>query len=511
MKKNPPRSRSKRPTAPLDLKAKEVQKNTSQKDVENSTIASSAHSPAGSGNTANAASGNRSASGTKRQSTASASQKTKPGKNDAKKEPAAKTGNAKESSFDNSSKNGNGTGGFISHLLASVIGAVLGVFGLTYANNQNLLPAPLQISTGQAVKQQIVSLNSQISRLQKQLSSNDANVAGLATRLAKTETSLGGEKAGTPSLTEKVSRLETTINNLEKAAQTGKGGQLAGLTAVTKQLATSNKQALALKTEFIKLREEQNTFREDLASIRSAQADFQSTSAKISDDLAKMRNSTAKIVANASRPPDVSSQINPVMARLDELTARIDGVINREASSKAEGRDIALALSLGELKRAVNEGTPYKSELARIVPHAPKSLDLSVLSNYADKGLVTRKALRSTFSSYSHKALASQSTAVSGSFVDQIMANAKSMIQVRPTGLVEGDTVGAILSRMEYKLDRDDLAGALKESQALRGQAKDVMQPWLAQTQARLDGDTVLRSIEDKIRNSLAGGEQSKG
>ncbi len=201
-----------------------------------------------------------------------------------------------------------------------------------------------------------------------------------------------------------------------------------------------------------------------------------------------------------------------MVARLGELTAKIDGVLNREAGSIAEGRNIALALSLGELKRAVNKGVPYQAELARVQPHAPKSLDLGVLTQYASKGIITHTALRSAFANISSKALASEQMAKSGSFMDQILANAKSMVQVRPTGLVEGDTTGAVLSRMEYKLDRDDLGGALKEGSALQGSAKDVMQSWLAKARSRAEGDAVLRALEDKIRNSLAGGKpKAKG
>lgn len=398
----------------------------------------------------------------------------------------------------------------MSHLLASVIGAVLGIFGLSYASNQNMLPAPLQLSAGKVVSDQVSTLTSKINMLERATSSSEPNeiggrLANLNARLEKAETSLGATTPGANTLAEKVASLETTINNLEQAARTGEGGELAGLTAVTKQLSKANEQSLALKTELVKVREEQSSFRQDLTSIRSYQADFTATTAKISDELAKLKNSTASIVANAALPPDVSDQIKPVVDMLGTLTAKIDGVMYREASSKAEGRDIALALSLGELKRAVSEGVPYEAELTRVTPHAPKDLDLFVLAKFARKGLVTQTKLRSTFASYSNKALASEHTAPSGSFVDQILANAKSMVQVRPTGLVEGTNTGAVLSRMEYKLARNDLAGSLQESEALRGPAKDVMQPWLDQANSRLGGDTVLRALEDKIRNALAG------
>ena len=119
--------------------------------------------------------------------------------------------------------------------------------------------------------------------------------------------------------------------------------------------------------------------------------------------------------------------------------------------------------------------------------------------------------LRKSFSAYSQKALASEHVGSSDSFVDQMFANAKSMVQVRPTGPVKGETTGAVLSRMEYKLGRNDLGGALQESKALQGSAQKAMQPWLKQAASRHGGDSALRALEDKIRNALGGAVPSKG
>ena len=58
---------------------------------------------------------------------------------------------------------------------------------------------------------------------------------------------------------------------------------------------------------------------------------------------------------------------------------------------------------------------------------------------------------------------------------------------------------------MDYKLARDDLSGMITESQALQGKAREALQPWLDRASSRLGGDTILRSLEDKIRNALAG------
>ena len=401
-----------------------------------------------------------------------------------------------------------GSGGFVSHLLASVFGALLGIFGLSYAGSQNMLPEALQFSGSKAAREQVATLVDKVSALERQISSGQPN--SLSARLEKTEAMLDSRADGIP-LAEKIAKLENKLKELEKVGKTGDGGQLAGLAAVTRQLEQSSEQNVKLQSEFTKLREEQAGFRKDLAAIRSQQADYQTATARIEDELARLKNSTAKIVANASRPPDVSAQLNPVVTMLGDLAARVDGIIRREANLKAEGRDIALALSLGELKRALNEGMPYKDELARLAPHVPKGVDISVLKAHADKGLVTINSLQKEFPALSNKVLSVQNTPSSGSLVDQLFAGAKSMIQVRPTGLVKGDTTGAVLARMEYRLNRGDLAGVLKESGSLDEKAAQIMKPWLDKARAKLAGDTILRTIEDKIRNALAGAVSGKG
>ena len=506
MKKNTPRSRSKRPTATLNLKAKEVKKDSDSKEATRKTGTSESATGTAARDKASSASKPASDNKTARDS--------KTGRKEDKKAASPTSSGSKNKAGSSAPKSpppapASG-GGFMSHMLASIVGAVLGILGLSFASHQNMLPSALKLTTtSPQTLERLHEQEQKIARLQQSLTgpgSLSQQIAELGTRMDSNSKGADGV-----SLRQKVAGLENTLKELEKAARTGKGGKLAGLTAVTKQLAKANRQSVALETELVKVREEQNRFREDLAALRGKQADFIATSAKISDELAKLKNSTAKIVANASRPPDISAQINPVVARLGELTAKIDGVINREARSKAEGRNIALALSLGELKRAVNAGTPYKDELARVSPHAPPGLDLSVLSQHAEQGLITEAKLRKSFAGFSQKALASEHTAKSGSFVDQMLANAKSLVQVRPTGLVEGDTTGAILSRMEYKLDRRDLGGVLEEAKSLQGSAAQVMQPWLKQASARYAGSSTLRALEDRIRNALAGADAGKG
>ena len=533
MKKNSPRSRRRRPTATLNLKAKEVKTDEKTKSAGKDAKAPETNKKAGTTDSARQGKEKEAARSIKDERAKTGSINGKPSENKSsekeklpeKEKDRAKTDRSVSSGRAGKTKaaqHGSSTspspksgGGFFSHLFASVLGAGLGILGLSYANHNHMLPPALQIAgDSRPLEQKINALSGKLAQLEHTTTAPDglsARLADLSTQIRDMQASLGDGTDGAPRLTDRLNRVETAFAQLEQAAKTGKGGRLAGLTAVSKQLKKSNRQALELKNELIKVREEQNSFREDLASLRSKQVDFISKAANISDQLARLKTSTAQIVAKASQPPDVSQQIKPVMNSLAALTAKIDGVINREAQSRAEGRNIALALSLGELKRAINEGIPYKAELARLMPHAPSGLDLSVLSQHAANGLVTLKKLQTDFRDVSNRAMSAEQVPNSGSFVDQLVSSAKNMVQVRPTGFVKGNTTGAIIARMEYRLAHNDLAGALKESEALSGKAAKAMAPWLEQARARAKGLAVLRGLEDRIRNALAGAASGKG
>ncbi len=271
MKKNTPRASSKRPTATLNLKATEVKKDPPAKGDDKTT------------SSASKAASTSTASHAKKTSPKSASGQSASGKSTAAKTGASKKPPSGTPPQTPKATASSGGAGFFSHLAASLIGAVLGIFGLSYASNQNMLPQAVQLGGGTA--KQLSVLVGRVGSLERATSSNDANsltnqIAQLNDRLDTTQAELGGGKQGAPTLLQKVARLETILSDLETAAKTGKGGKLAGLTAVTRQLAKSNKQTVALNSEFLKLREAQNSFREDLTSIRSAQADFTTASAK---------------------------------------------------------------------------------------------------------------------------------------------------------------------------------------------------------------------------------------
>jgi hypothetical protein len=88
------------------------------------------------------------------------------------------------------------------------------------------------------------------------------------------------------------------------------------------------------------------------------------------------------------------------------------------------------------------------------------------------------------------------------SFMDQILSRARGAIQVKPIGGA-GDTVEALLGRMEKALKAGDLKGALTESASLDGAAKEELQTWLEHAQARAAVDDAVRKTDQELLVSL--------
>ena len=88
------------------------------------------------------------------------------------------------------------------------------------------------------------------------------------------------------------------------------------------------------------------------------------------------------------------------------------------------------------------------------------------------------------------------------SFMDQVLSRARGAIQVKPIGGA-GDTIEAVLGRIENALNAGDVKGAVTESAALDGPAKEELQTWLAHAQVRAAADDAVRRTDQELLASL--------
>jgi hypothetical protein len=81
------------------------------------------------------------------------------------------------------------------------------------------------------------------------------------------------------------------------------------------------------------------------------------------------------------------------------------------------------------------------------------------------------------------------------------VTSATRLVEVRPVGEVRGENAGAVVARIEARLQQNDLAGAIEQAAHLPVFAKTAAADWIALATQKRDAD---RAIKDLIAASLA-------
>jgi hypothetical protein len=169
-----------------------------------------------------------------------------------------------------------------------------------------------------------------------------------------------------------------------------------------------------------------------------------------------------------------------------------------------------LAIVATALKAAVDRGTPYAAELAAVRGLADAKTT-EPLAAFAATGVPSASALAGEFATLAPKLLASANVAPADtSILGRLQANAEKLVRVRPVNDVQGDDAGAIVSRIETRSARGDIAGAVTEAEKLPPPTRDLAAAWIAKAQARV---AAIEAAGRLATSSLAavGGNASQG
>jgi len=206
----------------------------------------------------------------------------------------------------------------------------------------------------------------------------------------------------------------------------------------------------------------------------------------------------------------IRNGLNDLSAKLDALAKRMEATERVAASARAEGMaQAALALSVGQLRRAVESGAPFAAELAACRSlagtDAALAAPLDQLAPLAAAGVAGRADLAQSFKQAAgavvHAARAREGE--TGAW-RRFLAWLDSLVTVRPVGAASGDGPAAVAARAEAKLGAGDLAGAVAELGALKPPAADAAKPWLDRARARLQAEQALAALDRRMAAALA-------
>ena len=197
----------------------------------------------------------------------------------------------------------------------------------------------------------------------------------------------------------------------------------------------------------------------------------------------------------------LSHRIDYLQSSLNALGDRLAALEGKLASGPGDSTVAARAIAIVALRRAVDEGVPFTTDLDLAAALGLPADDVAELKPFAEKGVPTTAALAADFADVA-EAILRATTAASPDvgFLARLMAGIGSLVTVRPTGPVQGDDPAAIVSRMSAAVDAGDLATALDERDGLPEAGKAVSADWAAAAKNRVTVDGLIVKIAGSIK-----------
>lgn len=255
------------------------------------------------------------------------------------------------------------------------------------------------------------------------------------------------------------------------------------------------------------------------AQLDALAGELQQMKAALNDTRGMARDLQQKVAGIEERlPPDgigdqvgaLDTLVKALDLRLATLAPEIEKMEGRVVALEEEAEDpdaaarAALGLALANLARAAEGSGSFETELGVVQTFLPEEEALGALSTAASAGVPTRAALEARFPSLAQSIFDAERHANEDGWWSRFAANAKSLVTIRRTGEISGDTTEAIVARMEERLKVHDLGGAVTEAETLSGPAADAAAPWIADAKARLETDRLVRELSARVTEQLA-------
>ncbi len=209
--------------------------------------------------------------------------------------------------------------------------------------------------------------------------------------------------------------------------------------------------------------------------------------------------------------------LGPVQAAttaLDGKVARIEGQLAapkdgqrmteaRAVGSADETRATPIALVGQAVVRAVADGRPYTSDLDALKALGADPEAVTKLSPLAAQGTPTVAVLRQRWQEVEGGVLGTVKPAEIGNALDRLAAGARSLVQVRRVGAVQGDDPSALVSQIDAALAAGDVPGALAAWTKLPMAGQDKSRDWADAARSRVDADGAARGLVSRAIATL--------
>ena len=372
---------------------------------------------------------------------------------------------------------------FLTHLAAGLLGGLVGVLALAFAWNK------LPVRTAEAPD--VSSLQRRLDKLEAAPAPTGGTEAlALLDARVKTVEERKVEAPDLSGLAGRVARLEESLDALAETAKAG--GSVADAAALDAKLGDVEQRLQAKIDAALGAEGATNT-----QGLEALQGEVAALKAKLGA-LAE-----ANLAGDESGPRPELTALDQRIAKLEAALPDLSNAIGQGAASARSG---AAAIAFANLREAVGAARPYAAELAAIRTLAPGIGDLGALPGRAETGIPTVPELARAFQKVAEASLAAPSTPAEESFLESVIASAKSAVRIRRIdAAATGDAPGAVLARAQAHLKQGELAAAVTEVEALPATSRDAFAGWLDDARARTSADATLSTLESALLLSMGG------
>ena len=205
------------------------------------------------------------------------------------------------------------------------------------------------------------------------------------------------------------------------------------------------------------------------------------------------------------RVTSLSERLDSLANDLASVRSDLDAVQQQTSENVAAARASALAVAVRNLGEAVARGESFTGEFEAVRELSSGPLEAETLAGAAKDGVPTIQALRESFPRFANKALEAVGATSDDSLIGQIVESARSVVNVRPVGEIEGDSPAAIMARVENRLKAGDLPGVVQQSDQLSGEAAVQLLPWIEQVKTRIAANEELDALEARTLAAIKG------
>ncbi|MDG2157246.1 MAG: hypothetical protein P8K94_04190 [Amylibacter sp.] len=190
----------------------------------------------------------------------------------------------------------------------------------------------------------------------------------------------------------------------------------------------------------------------------------------------------------------IRSEVATLSSNQEKLTQRFNKIKNTNLIP-AQNNSKHLNYS-DDIKEVLEIGGPYTKVLEKI---SKKGIDIPIVLIANSEGVATINYLKSSFPAAAHASLKlSIKQDVEPGVGGKLLGFLKSQITVRSLDAQKGNSVNAVLSRMQVALNNDDLSEVIDQASLLDEPAKSGIKDWLT---LAVNRQTVVDSFSKLLEN----------